>query len=197
MKTKRIGLMGGTFNPVHQQHLLMAEQARIQCKLDEVWFIPTNQPPHKAYRDDVTNAERLCMLKLATEDNPYFKVEAVEMEREGKSYSYDTVKLLTKRYPNDSFYFIIGGDMIEYLPKWYKIDELVNMVQFIGVERAGYEVASPYNILQIEAPVSALSSTYVREQCAKRRSIRYLVPSKVATYIEERGLYHGLSKRMD
>uniref|UniRef100_UPI0030185467 nicotinate (nicotinamide) nucleotide adenylyltransferase n=1 Tax=Oceanobacillus massiliensis TaxID=1465765 RepID=UPI0030185467 len=109
---KRIGILGGTFDPPHLGHLLIAEEVRTAMELAEVWFIPTYTPPHKAA--SMTNAEdRINMLQLATDNNPFFKVNTIEIERSGKSYTLDTMRILKQKHPDKELYFIIGADMVE------------------------------------------------------------------------------------
>lgn len=183
-----IGILGGTFDPPHLGHLLIAEEVRIALKLDEVWFIPTYTPPHKA--DAVSNSkDRLNMLELAIETNPYFRVNTLELERSGKSYTFDTMKILKNAYPLHSFYFIIGADMVEYLPNWYRIDELVELVQFVGVTRAGYQLETDYPVLTLNIPMIDVSSSMLRERLKNNQPIRYFVPEQVYNYIKENQLY--------
>ncbi|WP_100406723.1 nicotinate-nucleotide adenylyltransferase [Bacillus solitudinis] len=188
---RRIGLFGGTFDPPHVGHMLIAQEAKIHFKLDEIWFIPVQIPPHKE-RDLLTSSEeRLEMLRLATRDNPYFHVSTVEVEREGKSYTIDTVKRLKKQFPDDKFFFLIGGDMIDYLPKWEKIEELLSIVTFIGVKRPGSASSSIYSskIKELEMPQVDFSSTMIRERVKRGLPVRYMVPRTIESFIGERGLY--------
>src|SRR5690625_178954 len=117
---RKIGILGGTFDPPHLGHLIIAEQVRSALDLEEIWFMPSNEPPHKSRAKTNVN-HRLAMLKLAIEDNDAFKVNTIELARKGKSYTIDTMKLLIKNHPHTEFYFIIGADMVEYLPHWAKI----------------------------------------------------------------------------
>jgi nicotinate-nucleotide adenylyltransferase len=185
---KRIGILGGTFNPPHLGHLIIANEVQNQLEFDELWFMPNQEPPHKDTNNDIKSVHRLEMLSAAIADNPYFKVESIELERRGKSYTYDTMKLLTDRYDYE-FYFIIGADMIEYLPKWYKIDELVKIVTFVGVNRPTYNHASEYPIIHVDVPNIDISSRLIRSKIREGKTIRYLVPDSVLHYIEENGLY--------
>lgn len=131
------------------------------------------------------------MLELAIEDNPFLTIETIELERGGKSYTYDTMKALTQKNPDTDYYFIIGGDMVEYLPKWYKIDELAQMVNFVGIKRPGYEMDTPYPVIWVDVPMLEISSTKIREKISQGCSVRYLVPDKVIEYIEKEGLYQN------
>lgn len=184
----RIGIIGGTFDPPHVGHLIIAEEVRIALGLDEVWFIPTNEPPHKekAMTDGKT---RIKMVKKAVKNNPYFKVNDIEMEREGKSYTIDTMKALINRNPDITFYFIIGADMVEYLPHWHKIDELMELVTFVGVKRYGFNFNSTYPILEVAIPMIDISSSMIKERLIKNQSVTYLIPETVENFINEERLY--------
>ncbi|CAI3326523.1 nicotinate-nucleotide adenylyltransferase [Enterococcus cecorum] len=186
---KQVGILGGNFNPVHNQHLLIADQVGTALNLEKVHLMPEYLPPHVDEKDTIEAEHRLNMLKLATADNPLFDIEQAELQRKGKSYTYDTMKALIVQNPDTDYYFIIGGDMVEYLPKWYKIDELVEMVQFVGVKRPGYTIDTPYPIIWLDAPMMDLSSSLIRKKIAQGCSIRYLVPEAVRNYILEKGLY--------
>lgn len=186
---KQVGILGGNFNPVHNQHLLIADQVGTALNLEKVYLMPEYLPPHVDEKDTIEAEHRLNMLKLATADNSLFDIEQAELQRKGKSYTYDTMKALIAQNPDTDYYFIIGGDMVEYLPKWYKIDELVEMVQFVGVKRPGYTIDTPYPIIWLDAPMMDLSSSLIRKKIAQGCSIRYLVPEAVRNYILEKGLY--------
>ncbi len=186
---KQVGLLGGNFNPIHLAHLMIGEQVGQKLGFDRVELLPSYLPPHVDEKKTIDSQHRLNMVELAVEDNPHLTVNMVELARKGKSYTYDTIKQLTTEHPDTEYYFIIGGDQVEYLPNWYKIDELVQMVHFVGVKRPGYEVDSPYPIIWVDVPQIQLSSSYIRQQVRQGCSIRYLVPEKVREYIEEEGLY--------
>lgn len=185
---KRIGILGGTFDPPHLGHLIIAEEVRLALELDEIWFIPTYTPPHK---DDAKTEvhDRIKMIELAIETNPYFKISTIEIKRSGKSYTIDTMKELTTLHPDYEFYFLIGADMVEYLPKWHRIDELIKLVPFVGVKRSGYELATDYNILTVNIPLIDISSTEIRNRLQNKRSAKYLVPERVYAYIRGERLY--------
>lgn len=188
-KRKQVGILGGTFNPVHLAHLVMADQAGKNLGLDEVYLMPSYQPPHVDEKKTIDASRRLKMLELAIADNPFLKIETIELTRKGKSYTYDTMKALTQNNPETDYYFIIGGDMVEYLPKWYKIDELVTMVNFVGIQRTGYTTETPYPVIWVDVPEIDISSTKIRQKIQQGCSVRYLVPDKVIDYIQKEGLY--------
>ena len=134
---KKVGLLGGTFNPPHIGHLIMANEVKHALHLDEVRLMPTSIPPHKADPSDATPEQRLRMVELAVIGIPGLTASSFEVDRGGVSYTFDTMKALTEQEPDTNFHFIIGGDMIDMLHKWYKIDELMKIVTFVGVGRPG------------------------------------------------------------
>lgn len=192
---KTIGIMGGTFDPIHTGHLIAAEQAREQTGLDEVWFMPTFAPPHKRETPGAVPEDRLAMVRRALEGHPRFTASDLEFHRGGTSFTIDTVEHLSKLYPDCSFHFIIGADMVEYLPHWHRIEDIASIVGFIGLARPGYreDVELPPflegRLKRVEMPQVDISSTQIRARCAAERSIRYLVPEQVRAYIEEKQLY--------
>jgi nicotinate-nucleotide adenylyltransferase len=186
---KQVGILGGTFNPVHIAHLITADQVGKALGLETVALMPSNQPPHQDEKKTIDAVHRLQMLELAIVDNPLLSIEPIELQRAGKSYTYDTMKLLTEQNPDTDYYFIIGGDMVEYLPKWYKIDELMQMVNFVGVRRPNYPTETEYPIIWIDVPLMDVSSTQLRKKIAQSCSVNYLVPPNVVNYIQEKGLY--------
>lgn len=185
---KRVGILGGTFDPPHIGHFMIADEVRAMLNLDEIWFIPNNEPPHKgkAWTDKL---DRLNMLKLVVDDNEFFQVNTIELEREGKSYTIDTVNSLMALYPNIKFYFIIGADMVEYLPNWKQIDELIEKIEFVGVKRRHYELKSKYPVIEVQIPLIDISSSEIRQRIEMGLPFRYLVPKEVYTYIKEHRLY--------
>lgn len=187
--TKKVGIVGGTFDPPHIGHLIIADQILHRYQLQEIWFMPNYLPPHKEKTSNTSAYDRLRMLELAIEDHPSFKIETIELERDGKSYTYDTMRLLKKREPNTEFFFIIGADMVEFLPNWYKIEELIKLVRFIGVNRPEYQTKTAYPIDIVTIPDVYISSSMIREKIAKGESVKYLVPNSVLQYIKEKGLY--------
>ncbi|MEY8445987.1 nicotinate-nucleotide adenylyltransferase [Enterococcus ratti] len=190
-KRKQVGILGGTFNPIHLAHLVMAEQAGKTLGLDEVYLMPSYHPPHADEKTTIDALHRLKMLELAIADNPFLKIETIELSRKGKSYTYDTMKELIQRNPHTDYYFIIGGDMVAYLPKWYKIDELVAMVHFVGIRRSGYQAETPYPVIWVDVPAIDISSTKIRQKIQQGCSVRYLVPDRVIDYIQKEGLYQN------
>jgi nicotinate-nucleotide adenylyltransferase len=186
---KKIGILGGTFDPPHNGHLLIANEVLNELQLDEIWFMPNQEPPHKQRSDGASASDRVKMLELAIDAHPNFKIEKIELERPGRSFTFDTMKLLKGIYPDYQFYFIIGADMVEYLPKWEKIDVLVKMVQFVGVNRPDYLDGSTYPIINVAVPEMGVASKMIRNRIKEEKTIRYLVPESVRIYIEEKRLY--------
>ena len=130
-KRKQVGILGGNFNPVHNAHLLVADQVRQQLSLDQVLLMPEFLPPHKDKKETIDQHHRLMMLELALNGKEGLGIERLELDRKGISYTYDSMKILTEANPDTDYYFIIGADMVEYLPKWHRIDELLELVQFV------------------------------------------------------------------
>ncbi|UFT97843.1 nicotinate-nucleotide adenylyltransferase [Radiobacillus kanasensis] len=185
---KKVGLLGGTFDPPHFGHLLIAEEVYQTLGLDEVWFIPSYEPPHKQ-KATTESKHRVDMVKTAIQDNDHFHVNLIEVNRTGKSYSIDTIKNLKEEHPNIDFYFIIGADMVEYLPKWVQIEELVKLIQFVGVKRKEYELETDYPIMEVNTPEFAVSSSMIRQRLQKGLSAKYLLPDPVIQWIKEYKLY--------
>lgn len=184
---KRTGLLGGTFDPPHLGHLLIAEEVRLALGLEEIWFIPSNVPPHK--QTLTRTNDRVQMVERAIADHPNFKMHTIELTRTGKSYTVDTMKSLQEMYPETRFSFIIGADMVEYLPKWHDIETLIETVQFVGVQRTGYSVETDLPVEIIDIPLFDVSSTMIRERISSGVKVRYYLPEAVNGYIEEHELY--------
>ena len=190
-----IGIMGGTFDPLHIGHMLAAEAARDSYGLDEVWFMPSYIPPHKQ-QAGLTGEERLELVQAAVADCGHFRILDWEVRRGGVSYTVETARRLKETYPDHRFHFIVGADMVEYLPKWREIGELTQLLTFIGVARPGTELnlgALPSGIADkvaiAEMPLIGISSTLIRERAAGGQSIRYMVPEPVYELIRRRGYY--------
>lgn len=186
---RRVGILGGTFNPPHIGHLIIADQVRHQLGLEKIYFMPSANPPHQDEKKAIDAKHRLRMVELAIEDNTFFDVEKSEIDRGGKSYTYDTLVKLKEEHPDTEYYFIIGGDMVEYLPKWYKIEALSQLVEFVGVDRPGYPIISPYSIIWVDVPSMDISSTSLRKNLKMNCPVNYLIPEKTLNYIRQEGLY--------
>lgn len=193
----KVGVFGGTFDPIHLGHLLLAQQALEEGQLDQVWFIPAGEPPHKRDKAITPAHHRARMVELAIEDNPAFCLSRIELEREGPSYTIDTLEELTDKYPNYRFFLIIGADMVKDLPHWYKIKKILQYVRVIGLKRPGVStdglpVEMAERVIWIrEAIETNISSTAIRERLSQGKSVRYLVPDPVCQYMKEYRLYES------
>ncbi len=188
-KKRKVGILGGTFNPPHLGHLIIADQVKDQLGLEKILFLPAANPPHAKGKRTIAAEHRIEMVNKAIEAEPEFELELAEINRGGKSYTYDTMKALTEKNPDVEYYFIIGADMVEDLPSWYRVEELLQMVQFVAVNRPAYSVATPFPLIFIDVPNIEISSSVIRQKVADQCSIQYLLPNKVIEYIEEKGLY--------
>jgi len=190
---KRIGILGGTFNPIHIGHLAMADIARDRCQLDQVIFVPCFQPPHKSMPHLVGARDRYNMVRLAIQDRPDFAVTDVEIKRKGKSYSIDTVTYLRALYPRGTrLFFIIGEDNLVNLDKWKKIDEMIRIVTFIVINRPGQTQRGPeIKHLAVQMPGIDISASYLRRCIRNGQSVRYLIPERVRKFIITRKLYQA------
>ena len=199
----RIGVFGGTFDPVHLGHLIVAEQAREQGRLDEVWFVPAPRPPQKGGQPITRFEARVEMLALAIAGNPTFKIDEIEKERSGPSYTVETLAELQRRHPGDSFFLLIGSDSLLDLPNWrdpggilaragllvtarpgsplYTADELRG--------RLGLAADAPLSLEVVWAPPIDIASRVLRRKVSEGRSIRYMVPRAVEAYIQDKRLY--------
>lgn len=188
-KRKQVGILGGNFNPVHNAHLVVADQVRQQLGLDKVLLMPEYEPPHVDAKWTIAEHHRLKMLELAIEGIEGLEIETIELERKGISYTYDTMLLLNERDPDTDYYFIIGADMVDYLPKWHRIDDLVEIVQFVGVQRPRYKAGTSYPVIWVDVPLMDISSSMVRDFVAKGRTPNFMLPKPVLDYIKKEGLY--------
>lgn len=186
---KKVGIFGGTFNPPHIGHLIMANEVYAALELDEIRFMPNAQAPHKEASSSASNAQRLKLVELAIQGVPHFTVERFEMERGGVSYTYETMKAMREREPDAEFYFIIGGDMIDSLHNWYHIDDLMKLVHFVGVKRPGSGAKTDYKVIMIETPEINLSSTFIRNRLQHKGPLHFLLQPAVEAFIRKEGLY--------
>lgn len=186
----RIGILGGTFNPVHIGHLILAEEVREKIKLDKVIFVPTYLPPHKDNSEIAPASARMAMVKLAIKGNRYFLASDMEIKRDGRSYTIDTLKEFKSIYPQDELYFIIGSDLLKYLDDWKDLDEIIKMVKFIVATRPGYPLEKiPSHISTIPIRAVDISGFEIRKAIKENKSFRYLVPESVLKYIDKKRLY--------
>ncbi len=186
----KIGIFGGTFNPLHIGHLILAEEAREKLGLEKIIFVPANLPPHKDNRDIAAGSHRLKMLKLSIKGNKYFGVSDIEIRRQGRSYTIDTIREFKQKYPADELYFIIGSDLLKYLDEWKDLAEINKMVKFIAATRPGYPLEKiPVYIRTLGIRAVDISGFEVRRCIKEEKSFRYLVPEAVFNYINKEGLY--------
>ncbi len=193
---KRIGIMGGTFDPIHHGHLVAASEVGHFFSLDEVIFVPTGQPWQKNGRKVSPAEDRYLMTVIATASNPRFSVSRVDIDRPGETFTIDTLRdLRAQRGPAADFYFITGADALAKMISWRDADELFSMARFVGCTRPGHQLTLPHlpseRISLVEIPALAISSTECRERVRDGNPIWYLVPDGIVQYISKRKLYRG------
>ncbi|WP_156757756.1 nicotinate-nucleotide adenylyltransferase [Actinokineospora pegani] len=190
---RRVGIMGGTFDPVHHGHLVAASEVQSRFGLDEVVFVPTGQPWQKSGHQVSPAEDRYLMTVVATASNPGFSVSRVDIDRPGATYTVDTLRDLRERRPDDDLFFITGADALEQILSWHRVKELFTLAHFIGVTRPGYNLQAQHlpsgSVSLVEVPAMAISSTDCRARVAKGEPVWYLVPDGVVQYISKRGLY--------
>jgi nicotinate-nucleotide adenylyltransferase len=184
----RIGIYGGTFDPVHHGHLILASQALEEFKLDRLVFVPAAESPFKIHNDTTPAADRLAMIQLAIASENRFSVDPIEIERGGISYSIDTVKMFRSRDPGAELFFLVGEDNAYRLTEWHRFEELKKLVYFVVLSRSEEFQSPEYPVVQRRIEIS---STEIRNRVANQESITYLVPESVKRYIEQHQLYHG------
>lgn len=201
LEKPRLGIMGGTFDPIHYGHLVAAEMARSKFDLSKVLFIPSGTPPHKDRSDISASGLRFEMIERAIKDNPAFDISALELERKGSSYTVDTLRVLTRTWPEYELYFITGSDALREIFSWREAEEILMMTQFIGAARPGFDASDFLHQVQqehpetmgrihyLEVPALAISSTDIRARVKRGQPIRYLLPEPVRHFIQQRGLY--------
>jgi nicotinate-nucleotide adenylyltransferase len=193
MSNLRLGVMGGTFDPIHFGHLIAAEAVSKAYDLDSVIFVPTGAPWHK---DTRTSAQdRLAMTKLAIGYFPDFQVSTVDVDREGDTFTVDTLRDLKKQHPDDQLFFITGADSLAGINTWKDTDLLWGLAHFVGVTRPGHSLEVPKSphgaVTLLEIPALAVSSGEIRAKVISGESLEGLVPASVAAYIEKHNLYQG------
>jgi len=193
MPPKKIGIWGGTFDPPHIAHLIIAQEVLEKLKLDQVWFIPSRIPPHKRNKPVTNTLQRWQMLKLALSGNPKFVASDIELRRKGISYTVDTLRTLSLQKPKRKLYLILGADNLKFLPGWKEPEEIFRLAQVVLVRRPGLKISRANSWVKkrvlIEAPLLEISSSQIRERVKKGESITYWVPEKVKRYIEKYKLY--------
>ena len=200
-KKLRVGILGGTFDPIHYAHLATVEFIRCKYNLDKVIFIPSGNPPHKLW--NITDKyDRYNMVVLATKNNENFVVSDMEIGKNGKTYTVETLRELKKMYPTCELFFITGADAICDIEAWKDVAENFKLATFIAATRPGIsllraqdyieKLEKKYNakIINVYVPSLDISSTYIRDQLNQGKSVRYLIPENVESYIKEKGLYN-------
>ena len=194
---QRIGILGGSFNPIHWGHLILAEQARQILNLDKIVFVPANIPVHKKAIYLAPPKDRYQMVCLAIRPNPHFSVSDLEIKRKGPSYSIDTLKQLKQILPGARLYFIVGSDFLGQYRSWKRINELKRICRIIVAKRPGYRLrALPKAMQSITISELDISSSQVRQRIKSGHSVRYLVPEAVLKYILKKGLYRAKIKQV-
>jgi nicotinate-nucleotide adenylyltransferase len=203
---RKIGIMGGTFNPIHYGHLVTAEEALIQFHLERVIFIPTGQPSHKTTGKIASPEDRYLMTVMATASNREFYVSRIEIDKKGKSYTIDTLRELKKIYgKNSELFFITGADAILEILTWKDTEEIIALCKFIAATRPGYNISKMEDLKKrlfskkiemaeqclfiMEIPALAISSTDIRNRIKTNRPIKYLLPESVSSYLLKNELY--------
>jgi nicotinate-nucleotide adenylyltransferase len=190
---RRLGVMGGTFDPVHHGHLVAASEVQARFDLDEVIFVPTGEPWQKTSRKVSRAEDRYLMTVIATASNPHFSVSRVDIDRGGPTYTVDTLTDLKAEHPDADLFFITGADALEQIVSWRRASDVFDLAHFIGVTRPGYELNGQHlpegAVSLVEVPAMAISSTACRARTAGGMPVWYLVPDGVVQYISKRSLY--------
>ena len=190
----RLGLYGGTFDPIHLGHLILAESCREACRLDRVWFVVAGSPPHKLGAKRTAINERVEMARLAVAGHPAFEVSELEARRPGPHYSVDTLEAVRLERPDDELFFLVGADSLVDLPNWREPGRIAELATLVVVNRPGFApddraIPSGRPILHVDVPPIGVASHDLRRRRLEGRSIRYQVPRAVEAYIDARGLY--------
>ncbi len=197
----RLGLFGGTFDPIHLGHLILAETCRESLALDQVWFIPTGSPPHKLGNRRTPVGERIDMVRIATAGNAAFAVSEIESRGPGPHYSYQTLETLHAERPEDELFFLIGADSLADLPQWRQPTRIAELATIVVVNRPGIDPAilqappdfgpTARPIVSVTVPPIGIASHDLRRRVGEGKSIRYMVPRGVEAYIAEQGFYRA------
>jgi len=186
----RLGIYGGTFDPVHHGHLLLARDALEQLRLDAVLFVPCGQSPFKRRKPHATDAQRVAMLRLALKSHSHFWLTRCELDRPAPSYAYDTAMEIREAFPRAALFWLIGEDQLAALDQWHRPDDLRRLVTFVLLARGEPEAKTPGTVLGLPQPRRVdISATEIRHRVKSRLPIDHLVPSAIAAYIKRHGLY--------
>jgi nicotinate-nucleotide adenylyltransferase len=197
----RIGIFGGSFDPVHLGHLILAEQCREQGRLDQVWFVPAARPPHKAEAELTPFAQRVEMLQLAIAGNEAFRIQEVERDRPGPSYTAVTLAELQHHHESYEWFLLVGADSLRDLPGWYHPEQIVQLAELLVMARPGValvpleelkrQLGPGVRLQVVSVPLIEIASTEVRARLRQKRSVRYLIPRAVEAFISDKRLYQG------
>jgi nicotinate-nucleotide adenylyltransferase len=187
----KVGILGGTFDPIHIGHLIAASSVYEALNLDSVVFIPAGEPWQKRDRDLSTGQQRLEMVKLATEDDVRFKVSDLEINRTGPTYAVDTVREWKRLNPVDELFWIVGSDALSGIPSWHEWEAFVTEVNIVAVNRVGQSDSVPFEFVSVDMPEVRISATELRDRFTHGLDTQYLVPAKVSQYISDQGLYQA------
>ena len=195
MSGRRLGVMGGTFDPIHHGHLVAASEVQARFGLNEVVFVPTGIPWQKGQREVSLAEDRYLMTVIATASNPRFSTSRVDVDRGAPTVTVDTLTDLRAQFPDQEMYFITGADALAQILSWKRVDELFELAHLVGVTRPGFRLdgkhLSDRPVSLVEVPAMAISSTDCRQRVARGLPVWYLVPDGVVQYISKRGLYRG------
>ncbi len=205
----RLGIFGGTFDPIHFGHLVLAEQCREQCRLDEVWFVPAAQPPHKLTAS-ISSAEARCeMIEFSIAGNPAFRLSTIELDRTGLSFTVTTLEQLKSEDASRELFLLIGADSLRDLPHWRDPSRILELATIVAVNRGEHPMpdrselravvgpSADLGIAAVSMPAIDISATDIRARVATGRSIRYLVPRAVEAYIQNRGLFTSATEEQN
>jgi nicotinate-nucleotide adenylyltransferase len=187
----RVGILGGTFDPIHIGHLIAASSVYEELSLDSVVFVPAGDPWQKRDRELSTGQQRLEMVRLATEDDSRFKASDIEIARSGPTYAVDTVRELKRLNPSDELFWIVGSDALSGIPSWHEWEAFVSEVTIVAVNRVGQSDSVPFDFVSVEMPEVRISATELRDRFTNNSDTQYLVPQKVSQYISDQGLYQA------
>ena len=187
----RVGILGGTFDPIHIGHLIAASSVYEALNLDSVVFIPAGDPWQKRDRDLSTGQQRLEMVKLATENDARFQVSDVEIARSGPTYAVDTVREWQRLNPSDELFWIVGSDALSGIPSWHEWEAFVSEVTIVAVNRVGKNDSVPFDFVSVDMPEVRISATELRDRFTNGLDTQYLVPKNVSQYISDQGLYQA------
>jgi nicotinate-nucleotide adenylyltransferase len=193
--TRRVGIMGGTFDPIHHGHLVAASEVSNLYSLDEVIFVPTGEPWQKSDRRVSPAEHRYLMAVIATASNPRFWVSRVDIDRSGPTYTIDTIRDIALQRPDAELYFITGADALAQILSWKDAEDALKLAKFVGVTRPGYDLTDEHlprdTVTLLDVPAMAISSSDCRHRVAAGRPVWYLVPDGVVQYISKHGLYRS------